>query len=318
MNTNRHDKPAPWLIAGWPGMGNVAIIAAGYLIHQLGMKQVAELPSGGHFDIDNIAVKDGVVQAARWPRGFFYRWSNPAGRDLVVFLGEAQPSTGTYAYAQTLVEAAQRLGVERVVTFASLASNMAPGAGSRVTGVATSPQIAGELERAGVQPLADGQIGGLNGVVLAAATERGLSGLGLLGEVPIYAAAVPSPQAARAALSVFSVLAGIDLNLEELTRHAEAMSHALVEAIEKARRAAEGAQESDEPEPEDFAGPVPPEERTPEPGLDQATRQRIEHLFAEARSDPSRARALKTELDALGLFDRYEDRFLDLFRKRAA
>jgi len=303
-------------------MGNVAIIAAGYLIHQLGMKPVGELPGGGQFDIDNVAVKDGVVQPVHWPRGLFYRWSNPAGRDLVVFLGEAQPSTGTYAYALNLVESAKRLGAERVVTFASMATNMEPGAGSSVMGIATSPDITAELGRAGVEPLRQGQIGGLNGVVLAAAAQHGLSGFGLLGEVPVYAAAVANPQAARAALSVFSVLAGIDLNLEELSRHAEAMNDALLEAIERAQRE-QGTRESEETEEEEeevAASPSSRDERpkTTEPRLDEATHQRIERLFAEAQRDPSRAPALKGELDALSIFKRYEDRFLDLFRKRAA
>ena len=35
---------APWLIAAWPGMGTVAVIAAGYLVRELDMKEVAELP----------------------------------------------------------------------------------------------------------------------------------------------------------------------------------------------------------------------------------------------------------------------------------
>jgi proteasome assembly chaperone (PAC2) family protein len=159
-------KPRPWLIAAWPGMGNVAVIAAGYLVRQLKMKQVAELHSRSHFDINEVEVKGGIVGPARLPRGVFFRWNNPSGRDLVVFLGEAQPATGTYAYAHELLETAARIGIERVVTFASMASGLRPGESPRVTGVATSAGTLAELRRAEVEPLADGQIGGLNGVIL--------------------------------------------------------------------------------------------------------------------------------------------------------
>jgi hypothetical protein len=42
---------------------------------------------------------------------------------------------------------------------------------------------------------------------------------------------------------------------------------------------------------------------------------RIEELFARAAKDRSKAFELKQELDRLGLFKQYEDRFLDLFKK---
>ena len=46
-----------------------------------------------------------------------------------------------------------------------------------------------------------------------------------------------------------------------------------------------------------------------------AHRQRIENLFAAAAKDRSQAFELKQELDRLGVFKDYEDRFLDLFQK---
>src|SRR5213075_1703279 len=90
------ERPAPWLIAAWPGMGNVAAIAAGYLVESLNMKPVYELSPRGHFDIQQVTVKAGVVRRPHLPRSVFYRWSNPntAGRDIYVLLGEAQPSVG--------------------------------------------------------------------------------------------------------------------------------------------------------------------------------------------------------------------------------
>ena len=57
------------------------------------------------------------------------------------------------------------------------------------------------------------------------------------------------------------------------------------------------------------------------PGLDEPAEQlsaldrtRIEELFREASADRSRAYELKAELDRLGVFQEFEDRFLDLFK----
>ena len=41
----------------------------------------------------------------------------------------------------------------------------------------------------------------------------------------------------------------------------------------------------------------------------------LEQLFARAASDRSAAYELKRELDRLGVYREYEDRFLDLFKK---
>lgn len=330
-------KPKPWLIAAWPGMGNVALIAAGYLVHHLKMKEVSELPSRDHFETNEVQVKAGVIAPAKPPRGIFFRWNNPhGGRDLIIFLSEAQPAFGAYSYAQELLERAAKMGVERIVTFASMASGLHPSESPKVMGVTTDAAMLADLRGAEVEPLTEGQIGGLNGVLLGVAADRGIPGMCLLAEVPYFAAAVPNPKAARAALSVFSVLAGIDISLKSLNRHAAAIDRALIEAMKRMERerraeenqrgpeAADGDEASEEApseevpveepvSPETLEIPAEPEEH----GLDIAARRRIEKFFSEARADSGKAPQLKQELDRLGVFKRYEDRFLDLFRRAA-
>lgn len=51
-------------------------------------------------------------------------------------------------------------------------------------------------------------------------------------------------------------------------------------------------------------------------GIPQYTRYAIEQLFEEARRERAKVSELEAELRRWGLFDEYEDRFLDLFRKR--
>jgi uncharacterized protein len=46
-----------------------------------------------------------------------------------------------------------------------------------------------------------------------------------------------------------------------------------------------------------------------------ADREHIESLFTAAKQNRSRAYELKQELDRLGLFHEFEDRFLDLFKE---
>lgn len=316
--TEAQAKPKPWMIAAWPGMGSVASIAALYLVRELNMTEGEELPPGGHFDVGEVEARQGIIAPVRLPRGRFFTWTNPGpGRDLVVFLAEAQPSYACLSYAEKLLDVAQRKGVERVVTFASLACGLHPSEHPKVSGVATDVAALDELRRAEVGPIADGQIGGLNGLLLGAAAARGLAGVGLLAEIPFFAMRVANPKAARAALSVFSVLAGIDVSLDALSRQAAAFDLAMAEAIERMRRESE----VNEPEEVDVDGEGVEPEPSPAPDAKQSAADeaaaiaRIEELFELASRDVTHAVRLKQELDRQGVFGKYEERFLDLFRR---
>jgi len=51
-------------------------------------------------------------------------------------------------------------------------------------------------------------------------------------------------------------------------------------------------------------------------GIPRHTRHLIEQLFGEAMNERAKVSQLEAELRQWGLFNEYEDRFLDLFRKR--
>ena len=124
----------PWLIAVWPGMGHVAISAGYYLMAKLGMHFLSEFPAHELFDVEHVEVKDGLIRTGRLPRSRLFVWNDPQGRhDIVVFIGEAQPSKGRYGFCHRLIEFANRIGVERVYTFAAMATQMDHEA--RITGL---------------------------------------------------------------------------------------------------------------------------------------------------------------------------------------
>ena len=301
----------PLLAAVWPGMGSVAISAGYYLMAKLGMHELAEFGSRGFNDIDQIAVKDGMIQPARWPRSRLFVWQHPNHlRDIVVFIGEAQPPLGKYSFCESLIEFVQKLGVRQVYTFAAMATQMHPEQPSRVFGAAIDEQSLQELKDAELVILEDGNIGGLNGVLLAAAADKGLRGACLLGEMPHIFAQLPFPKASLAVLQVFSQIAEIEIDFTELSQQADSMDEQLGQLLARVETAiAERARSSDEGE-ESFGS-----EFEQEPGLAPEDEKLIERLFAEAKQDRSKAYELKRELDRLDVFGEYEDRFLDLFKK---
>jgi predicted ATP-grasp superfamily ATP-dependent carboligase len=258
--------------------------------------------------VDHVEVKEGMIQAGRRPRNRFFVWSDPEQKhDIVVFLGEAQPPVGKYSFCRQLVAYARELGVERIITFAAMATQMHPKHRSRVFGAATDAESLRELKRLELELLQDGHIAGLNGVLLGAAAESGLRGACLLGEMPHMFRPLPFPKASLAILEVFTTMTGITLDFSELTEQAQAMEEQLGELLARVE--------------ESYRGEVPDDEEeynlepADEDQFSSADEERIEHLFEQTKKDRSKAFELKQELDRLGVFKDYEDRFLDLFKK---
>jgi len=297
----------PWMVAVWPGMGNVALNAGIYLLAKLDMTVIAELEASELFDIDHVEVEKGLLQPARRPRNRFFVWTDPEKKhDLVIFLGEAQPPIGKYAFCKQLIKYAKEIGIERVFTFAAMATRMHPEHESRVFGAATDENSLEELKHLELELLQDGHIGGLNGVLLGAAAESGLHGACLLGEMPHVFSQLPFPKASLAILEVFSTMTSIEIDFEELAEQAKAMEEQLGEILSRVEQEyGQAFQPEEEPAPE----------AKEEESLKAMDRQRIEKLFTQAANDRSKAFELKQELDRLGAFKEYEDRFLDLFKK---
>ena len=304
------------LLAVWPGMGHVALTSGLYLMSKLHMREEEPLATGDLFDLDHIDVTKGLATPGHVPLSHLYAFRDPKkGSDLGLVIGEAQPPTHKLEYCRRILDGAARLGVGQVVTFAAIGFEMHPREPSRVFGIATHPEGLESLRSHGIEVFESGQIQGMNGVFLAAAAERGIPGICLMASMPALAAQIPYPKSAHAVLQAFASLCDIPLDLDELREYGRGIDLRLTAGLEKMKEVLE---EGDIriPEAQEETG----EDSTVEEGVAGPTleqRVRIEGLFALAKQDHSRAFELKRELDTLGAFKDYENRFLDLFRNKS-
>lgn len=298
----------PILVAVWPGMGHVAINAGYYMLAKLSMDMLVEFMAQELFDVEGVEVRSGLIGPSAFPRNRVFVWRDPEQKqDVLIFLGEAQPPMGKYMFCQRIVEFAKSLGVERVYTFAAMATQMHPEHPSRVFGVATDDETLGELRRLELDILEEGKIGGLNGILLAVAAENGVKGACFLGEIPHIFAQFPFPKASQAVLEVFATMTGIKIDLDELQAQADEVDKRLGEILTAAEEAVVERQH-EEPETQ-FAESLEAER------LSHSDRAHIEALFEQAKHQRSKAYELKAVLDRFDVFKEYEDRFLDLFKK---
>ena len=296
----------PWLVAAWPGMGGVAITAGYYLMAKLGMHLLLEFPAAEFFESNQVEIKDGLVLTPRLPRSRLFLWNDPEQRrDLIVFIGEAQPPARGVDFCRRLVTEAKRLGVARVITFAAMATPMRPTDEARVFGAAIDRATLAEFRQLDMEILGSGQISGLNGVLLGVAAAAGFPGGCLLGEMPQIFPQVPFPKAAHAVLEFFAAMFGSGPDLEELQQHGKTVEQTLENFLLRMEQAVSNQEATND-------SPDSPE--SPAPGIKSADRDHLDKLFEAAARDRSRAYELKQELDRLGVFSEYEDRFLDLFK----
>jgi len=212
---------SPQMLTAWPGIGNVALIVATYLLRKLECKELAEVHAASFFDPTGVLVKDNVVEAPKFPQSRFYYWKNPGeGSDLIIFIGEDQPSSKGYELAQCVLDVGMKFDVQRVYTCAAAMTRIHHTEPPGVLGVATSQSAAADLKKYELIHAGNLQIAGLNGLLLGVAKERGIEGICLLGEVPTYATRIQNPMAALAVLEVLTRMLGIEIDLSELAQMA--------------------------------------------------------------------------------------------------
>jgi len=233
-----HARPKlhePNMLAAWPGIANVAMIAGTYLAHKLSPKPLAEVIAPYFFDPIGVLVRDNLVESPQFPESRFFYWKNRPGKpDLIIFIGDDQPATKTYEMAHTVIDIAERFGVKRLYTCAAALTRIHHSEQPKVWGAATRDTLLTEIKTRGLVLGGDLQISGLNGLLLGVAKERQLDAMCLLGEVPQYASRFPNPTAALAIAETLLKMLEIEIDLGELKEQAIEASSRLKEMAAEA------------------------------------------------------------------------------------
>lgn len=228
---------SPNMLSVWPGIGNVALIVANYLKKQLEFKKLAEVEAPHFYNPIGVVVKNSLIEAPQFPQSKFYYWKNPdkSGNDLILFVGDEQPAMRSYELASTVLDVGLRFQVHCFYTCAAALTHIHHTEQSRVWGVATNRSLANQLKSFDLTQGNNMQIAGLNGLLLGVAKERKLSGVCLLGEVPMYATKVPNPMAALSVIEALCMMLDIKIDMAEMeqlaTESKEKMKQLVAEAM---------------------------------------------------------------------------------------
>ena len=233
--SQRPELKRPVLIAafrGWNDGGQGASLGAAYLAKQWSAARFAEIEPENFFDFQavrpHVSLVDGKTRRVEWPdNGFFHASIPGAERDAVLLLG-IEPNLRWRTFAGLVLELAQDLGVEMLVTFGSLLADVPHTRPAPVTAAATDPALVAEL---GLEASRYEGPTGIVGIVHDQCREAGIASVSLWAAVPHYVSLAPSPRAALSLVRRFGELMHIDVDLHELETAAEEYAEQVSEAV---------------------------------------------------------------------------------------
>jgi proteasome assembly chaperone (PAC2) family protein len=202
----------PSMVAAWPGMGYLAKISADYLRRRLKARPFAEIL----YYQNAVIYKDGLAELPP----IRHRFYAAASHDLIICVGDAQPSFPEEAYrlASEVIKVAERFNVKRIYTIAAYPTDykMEP----RVYGIYTDESLSASLLGYGVgMPEGEGAVNGLNGILIGVAKNKGIDGICLMGEIRF--ANVPQHLSSKAVLEKLTAILGIEIDMSQLEERAK-------------------------------------------------------------------------------------------------
>jgi predicted ATP-grasp superfamily ATP-dependent carboligase len=202
---------------GWNDAGDAASSAVSFLASALDARRFARIDSEEFYDFQanrpTIRFDADEHREISWPTVEISEACAPrAPRDLVLVQG-VEPSMRWRAFTSHLVDLAEALGVQVVVTMGALLGDVPHTRPVAMSGHASDAAL---LERLGIQASSYEGPTGIVGVLHTACAQAGLPSASLWAAVPHYVAAASNPKAALALLRRIEVLIGVSVDVTEL------------------------------------------------------------------------------------------------------
>jgi proteasome assembly chaperone (PAC2) family protein len=249
---------APALVCaftGWNDAGDAASAAVRFVGASLDATRFATIDPEEFYDFQatrpRIKLVEGKTREIEWPTIELYAARVPyAQRDLVLLSGP-EPSFRWQTFSKLIVDLAEALGTQMVVTLGALLADVPHSKPVSITGLASDDSL---VDRLGLSSASYEGPTGIVGVLHGACQEAGVPSASLWASVPHYVAAAPNPKAALALVRRLESLVGVTVDATELESAASDYERqvslavqsdpdvqAFVERLEKAAEEEEGS-----------------------------------------------------------------------------
>src|SRR6202023_1677972 len=202
---------------GWNDAGDAASNAASFFASALDARRFARIESEEFYDFQAnrpcVSFNDAGKREIVWPTVEVFEARAPkAPRDLVLVQG-VEPSMRWQAFCAQLIDLAEALGVQLVVSLGALLGDIPHTHPVALTGHASDPAL---VERLEMHSSSYEGPTGIVGVLHTACIEAGLPSASLWASVPHYVAAATNPKAALALVRRVERLVGVSVDVSQL------------------------------------------------------------------------------------------------------
>jgi len=244
---------------GWNDAGDAASTAVSFLSTAFAAQRFAQVDAEEFYDFQtnrpSIRLSEGNIRKIVWPSVEVFEARIPrAPRDLV-FVRGTEPSMRWRSFSALIVDLAEALDVQLVVTLGALLGDVPHSHPVAMTGFASEPAL---VDRLGLQSSSYEGPTGIVGVLHSAFAQAGMPSASLWASVPHYVAAAANPKAALALVRKLESLVGVSVDASELEQASTDYEHQVGLAVqsdpdiqafvERLERAAENEHEEISPE----------------------------------------------------------------------
>jgi proteasome assembly chaperone (PAC2) family protein len=255
---------APALICafkGWNDAADSASSALSFVGTALNATRFATIDPEEFYDFQSVRPRvklvDNHARAIEWPAVELYEARVPrAPRDLVLMVG-TEPSMRWRTFTKVIIDLAEALGTQLVVTMGALLADVPHTRPVSVTGLASDQ---GLVARLGLTRSSYEGPTGIVGVLHAACQDAGLPSASLWAAVPHYIAAAPNPKAALALVRKLEGLVGVAVDatdLEDAAGDYDRQVNAAVQSDPDVQAFVEQLEQAAGTEDDDAPGPLP-------------------------------------------------------------
>jgi proteasome assembly chaperone (PAC2) family protein len=211
---------APALVCafkGWNDAADAASTALTFVTGTLGGQRFATIDPEEFYDFQStrptVKMVGGETREIVWPEVELFEARVPrAPRDLILLVG-SEPSMRWRTFTGVIVELAEALGTQLVVTLGALLADVPHTRPISVTGLASDPVL---IARLGLSRSSYEGPTGIVGILHAACQRQGLPSASLWAAIPHYVAASPNPKASLALVRKLEGLVGVAVDASEL------------------------------------------------------------------------------------------------------
>src|SRR5436309_8249856 len=255
---------APALVCafkGWNDAADAASTALTFVAGTLEARRFATIDPEEFCDFQaqrpQVMLVDGETREIVWPAVELFEARVPrAPRDLILLVG-TEPSMRWRTFTGVIVELAEALGTQLVVTLGALLADVPHTRPVSVTGLASDPLL---ISRLGLSRSSYEGPTGIVGVLHAACQREGLPSASLWAAVPHYIAATPNPKASLALVRKLEGLVGVAVDATELESAAseyERQVNVAVQSDPDVQAFVERLEQAASAEPNYEPGPLP-------------------------------------------------------------